>query len=86
MSFRGTAKWFQFSSVAQSCLTVCDPMNHSAPDLPVHHKLPEFTQTVVWYSRLLQNFPQFIVIHTVEGFGVVNKAEIDVFSGTLLLF
>ena len=34
---------------------------------------------VVWYSYLLQNFPQFIVIHTVEGFGVVNKAEIDVF-------
>ena len=34
---------------------------------------------VVWYSHLLQNFPQFILIHTVEGFGVVNKAEIDVF-------
>ena len=34
---------------------------------------------VVWYFHLLQNFPQFIVIHTVEGFGVVNKAEIDVF-------
>ena len=34
---------------------------------------------VVWYSHLLNNFPQFIVIHTVEGFGVVNKAEIDVF-------
>ena len=34
---------------------------------------------VVWYSHLLQNFPQFIVIHIVEGFGVVNKAEIDVF-------
>ena len=32
----------------------------------------------VWYSHLFQNFPQFIVIHTVEGFGVVNKAEIDV--------
>ena len=32
-----------------------------------------------WYSHLLQNFPQFIVIHTVEGFSVVNKAEIDVF-------
>ena len=33
---------------------------------------------MVWYSYLFQNFPQFIVIHTVEGFGVVNKAEIDV--------
>ena len=41
---------------------------------------------MVWYSHLFQNFPQLIVIHTVKGFGIVNKAEIDVFSGTLLLF
>ena len=34
---------------------------------------------VVWYSHLFQNFTQFIVIHTVKGFGIVNKAEIDVF-------
>ena len=34
---------------------------------------------MVWYSHLFQNFPQFIVIHTVKGFGLVNKAEIDVF-------
>src|SRR5574337_982271 len=34
---------------------------------------------VVWYSHLFQNFPQFIVIHTVKGFGTVNKAEIDAF-------
>ena len=34
---------------------------------------------VVWYSHLLKNFPQFAVIHTVKGFGIVNKAEIDVF-------
>jgi len=34
---------------------------------------------VVWYSHLFQNFPQFIVIHTVKGSGIVNKAEIDVF-------
>ena len=33
---------------------------------------------MVWYSHLVQNFPQFIVIHTVKGFGIVNKAEIDV--------
>ena len=37
----------QFSSVAQSCLTLCDPMNRSMPGLPVHHQLPEFTQTHV---------------------------------------
>ena len=36
---------FQFSSVAQSCPTLCNPMNHSTPGLPVHHQLPEFTQT-----------------------------------------
>ena len=35
----------QFSSVAQSCLTLCDPMNRSTPGLPVHHQLLEFTQT-----------------------------------------
>ena len=35
----------QFGSVAQSCPTLCDPMNHSTPGLPVHHQLPEFTQT-----------------------------------------
>ena len=37
----------QFSSVTQSCLTLCDPMNRSTPCLPVHHQLPEFTQTHV---------------------------------------
>ena len=44
-------KWIassvQFSSVAQSCPTVCDPMNHRTPGLPVNHQLPEFTQTHV---------------------------------------
>ena len=37
----------QFSSVAQSCLTLCDPMNHSTQGLPVHHQLPQSTQTHV---------------------------------------
>ena len=36
---------YQFSSVTQLCLTLCDPMNRSMPGLPVHHQLPEFTQT-----------------------------------------
>ena len=63
---------FQFSSVAQSCLTLCDPMNRSAPGLPVHHQLPEFTwnpspsswwchptisSSVVPFSSYLQSFP-----------------------------
>ena len=34
---------------------------------------------MVWYSHLLKNFPEFVVIHTVKGFGIVNKAEVDVF-------
>ena len=34
---------------------------------------------MVWYSHLFQNFPQFVVIHTAKGFGLVNKAEVDVF-------
>ena len=38
---------YQFSSVAQLCPTLCNPMNRSTPGLPVHHKLPEFTQTHV---------------------------------------
>ena len=37
----------QFSSVTQSCLTLCNPINCSTPGLPVHHQLPEFTQTHV---------------------------------------
>ena len=40
----------------------------------------------VWYSRLLTNFPQFVVIHTVNGFGIVNKAEVDVFPECFFLF
>ena len=60
----------QFSSVAQLCLTLCDPMNRSMPGLPVHHQLPEFTQThvhqwchptisssVVPFSSCLQSSP-----------------------------
>ena len=43
----GTEFQFQFSSVRQSCLTLCDPINRSTPGLPVHHQLPEFTQTHV---------------------------------------
>ena len=45
----------QFSSVSHSCLTLCDPMNHSMSGLPVHHQLPEFTQTHVhWVGDAIQ--------------------------------
>ena len=39
---------------------------------------------VVWHSHLFKNFPKFVVIHTVKGFGIVNKAEVDVFLELLL--
>ena len=46
---------YQFSSVAQSCLTLCDPMNRSTPGLPIHHQLPESTQTHVhWNGDAIQ--------------------------------
>ena len=41
---------------------------------------------MVWYSHLFKNFPQFVVIHTVKGFGIVNEAEIDVFLELSYLF
>ena len=41
---------------------------------------------VFWYSHLLKNFPQFVVIHTIKGFSVVNKAEVDVFLELSCLF
>ena len=48
-------KHVQFSSVTQSCLTFCDPMNCTMPGLPVHHQLPEFTQTQVhWVGDAIQ--------------------------------
>ena len=54
-----TPKWLfisvQFSSVAQSCPTLCDPMDCSTPGLPIHHQLPEFTQIHVhWVSDAIQ--------------------------------
>ena len=49
------ANFSQLSSVAQLCLTLCDPMNCSTPGLPVHHQLPEFTQTHVhWIGDAIQ--------------------------------
>ena len=42
-------------------------------------QISQETGQVVWYSHLFKNFPQFVVIHTVKGFGIVNKAEVDVF-------
>ena len=41
---------------------------------------------MAWYSHLFKNFPQFVVIHTVKGFGIVNKAEVDIFLELLCFF
>ena len=46
----GSFSSVQFSSVAQSCLTLCGPMNRSTPGLPIHHQLPEFTETHIHQS------------------------------------
>ena len=66
---------------------------YSFPDLePIHYfvsssnccfltciQISQEAGMVVWYSHLFKNFPQFVVIHTVKGFGVINEAEVDVF-------
>ena len=56
---------FQFSSVAQSCLTLCDPLNHSMPGLPVHHQLPEIKlmsiESVMPSSRLILCCPLLLL-------------------------
>ena len=44
-----------------------------------HIQISQEAGQVVWYSHLLKNFPQFVVIHTVKGFGIVNKCEVDIF-------
>ena len=51
----------QFSSVAQSCLTLCDPLNYSPPGLPVHHQLPESTQLLSTESMMPSD--HFILCH-----------------------
>ena len=53
-------------SSSNCCTLTCIEVSHEAGK-------------VVWYSHLFQNFPQFVVIHTVSGFGIVNKAEVDAF-------
>ena len=47
--------------------------------LSMQIQISQEADKVVWYSHLLKNFPQLVVIHTVKGFGIVNKAEVDVF-------
>ena len=58
---------------------VCHSMSSSNCCFLTCIQISQESGNVVWYSHLLKNFPQFIVIHTVKGFGIVNKAEVDVF-------
>ena len=58
---------------------VCFSMSSSNCCFLTCIQISEEASQVVWYSHLFQNFPQFIVIHTVKDFGTVNQAEIDVF-------
>ena len=58
---------------------VCCSMSSSNCCLLTCIQVSQEAGQVVWYSHLFQNFPQFVVIHIVEGFGIVNNAEIDVF-------
>ena len=60
-------------SIANCCFLTCIQMSQEADQ-------------VVWYCHLFQNFQQFVVIHTVKGFGIVNKVEIDVYLELFCFF
>ena len=59
--------------------SVCCSMSSSHCSFLTYIQVSQEAGQVVWYSHLFQNFPEFIVIHTVKRFGIVNKAEVDVF-------
>ena len=61
-------------------------MSHSNCCFLTRIQISQEAGQVVWYSHLFQNFPEFIVIYTVKGFGKVNKAEIDVFLELYCIF
>ena len=71
-----TALTYSFSYLEPVC---CSMSSSNCCFLTYIQVSQEAGQVTTWYSHLLKNFPQFIVIHTVKGFGIVNKAEIDVF-------
>ena len=65
--------------ICLSLFVVCCSMSTSNCCFLTCIQISQEADKVVWYSHLLKNFSQFVVIHTAKGFGVVNKAEIDVF-------
>ena len=64
---------------------VCYSMSNYNCCFLTYIQISQGADQMVWYSHLFNNFPQFVVIHTVKRFGVVSKTEEDVFSGILLL-
>ena len=58
---------------------VCCSMSNSNCSFLTYIQISQEAGKVAWYSHLFKNVPQFVLIHTVKGFGVVNKAEVDVF-------
>ena len=58
---------------------VCYSMSSSNCRFLTYVQISQEAGQMLWYTHLFQNFPQFIVIHTVKGFGIVSKAEVDVF-------
>ena len=76
--------WFDLLAVQGTLKSLLQHHSSKAPILQCSAfltfiQISQEAGTVVWYSHLFKNFPQFVVIHTVKGFGRVNKAEIDDF-------
>ena len=65
---------------------VCCPISSSNCCFLTCIQVSQEAGQVVWYSHLFKNFPQFVMIHTVKGFGIVNKAEVDVFGALSYFF
>ena len=65
---------------------VCCSMSSSNCCFLTSIQISQEASKVVWYSHLFKNFPQFVVIHTVKGFGIVSKAEIDICLGLSCFF
>ena len=79
----------QFSSVAQSCPTLCDPMNRSTPGLPVHHQLPKFTQTHLhWGGDAIQPshplLPFFSSLQSFPASGSFQMSQLFAWGGQII--
>ena len=65
---------------------VCCSMSSSNCCFLTYIQISQEVGQMVWYSHLFKNFPQFVVVHTIKGFGIVNKAETDVFLELFCFF